>query len=157
MTKLQLWLYMRWAELSVAIDKVKTGIDKYFVKAHAEKFLAEFRSTECYQKRLEDNRQMKVRLLANPNCKHLKGGRLSIGRDYNLALHTFADGRTKMWCLNHCGFKLWDDEVGFSEARILMITQSTNKPSSSERVFSGKEVEEYIATCQDIVTYQDKI
>lgn len=96
-------------------------------------------------------------------CDHLKGGRFKAqGKiDYSLSVHTFISGEVRIACQS-CPLKLWSARdggkvpedtkewiwitrgkgwektpnvsgIGFAEART-MLKQSTNKPSSSERV-----------------------
>ncbi len=69
-------------------------------------------------------------------CGHTKGGRRVKGRplivrDYSLACHTFIDGRTRIWCLNGCGFEAWNGDKNWEQA-YEMFKQSTNTHSSSE-------------------------
>jgi hypothetical protein len=115
--------------------------------AYADRFLKKFR--ENREEGWTYSAQEKP--AHNPYCKHLKGGRLrSITRDYNVAAHTFADGRTKIWCLNGCGFEAYPKDVNWAKA-IEMAEQSSNRASTTERIFSGKP--EVVTR----VVYQDKI
>ena len=91
-----------------------------------------FQETQAY------NRQQK--------CRHLKGmigGPRASTRDYNIAMHTFPDGYTKIWCLSNCGWNVWN-KLGWSfkwAVGMKMINNSTNKGSSSEinsKVLVGK-------------------
>lgn len=88
------------------------------------------------------------------NCKHLKGTQSfrTAHRDYNVACHTFVDGRTKVWCMNGCGFVSWRGDENWKQA-LDMMEQTSNRPSSSER---GISREEYEATACVQVVFQDK-
>lgn len=88
----------------------------------------------------------KASLTPREECRHLKGAKASCWgvdkfggphssfacKDYNVGCHTFVDGRTKIWCLNGCGFVSWNGDENWTEAK-RMVEQSTNCPSSSER------------------------
>src|SRR5271157_3808849 len=65
-------------------------------------------------------------------CTHAKGGRgPRVTTDYNVGCHTFIDGKTKIWCLNGCGFESWTGDANWEKA-CGMCEQSTNTASSSE-------------------------
>lgn len=78
-------------------------------------------------------------------CKHLKGGlasrwgvdiygdKFGAHKDYNVAGFRFADGKTKIWCLNNCGFVSWQGDENWVKAKS-MLEQSTNTLASSEFV-----------------------
>lgn len=99
------------------------------------------------------------------DCKHLKGpmasrwgidtyGGPSAARhyeDYNLAEHTFIDGRAKIWCLWNCGFVVWSDgnKEEFLKAQNMLRNSSTNRPSASERFMASKDGKSYIVVCGD--------
>lgn len=75
------------------------------------------------------------------NCEHRKGGKRrgwGSRTDYNVGFHTFIDGSQKIWCLNGCGFEVWNKpEWSFKWAfGWKMAEQSTNWPSSSEAVIA---------------------
>lgn len=115
---------------------------------YAEAFLKKFRVGK------DESRSLQNKPKPNPNCRHLKGRifRDFFGfRDYNVAGHCFADGKIKIWCLNNCGFYSIAGDANWKDA-LLMVEQSSNKPSSSERYYHGEKVE--VATR---VVYQDKI
>lgn len=127
----KLWLYPKWLRLSSLVNK---WLEDAYVKYHnaknlaaAEKFLRKFRKNH-------DGLYAQQRPLPNPKCKHLKGGGAirSHYKDYNIGCHTFIDGRTKIWCLNGCGFVSWEGQKSFVEAT-RMLEQSNNTKSSSER------------------------
>lgn len=85
-------------------------------------------------------------LTPKEKCRHLKGGVASRWgvdkyggpgfrtemKDYNLGCHTFVDGKTKIWCLNGCGFVSWNGDENWAKAKEMMDS-STNLPSSSEQ------------------------
>jgi len=81
-------------------------------------------------------------------CSHRKG---AIGSplgpriDYNVAMHTFPNGETKIWCLSNCGWNVWN-RPGWSfkwAIGMRMVEYSTNWPSSSQvsaEMLKGKHV-----------------
>jgi hypothetical protein len=108
-------------------------------------------------------------LTPRQECKHSKGPRVckwgmdkyagssysQYGpKDYNLACHTFIDGRTKIWCMWNCGYVVWSDgdKEAYIKAKSLM-EQSSNKHSASERPVrsedEGKTYAAYIETPKD--------
>jgi hypothetical protein len=65
---------------------------------------------------------------------------MSMYSDYNVAMHTFITGETKIWCLSRCGWHVWN-RPGWSykwAVGLKMVNQSTNGPSSSEIMISPK-------------------
>ena len=119
---------------------------------YADKFLAWFRSRTRYVvpgtagKRNPD-----------PDCKHLKGGQLKAygtARDYNMLGHTFSDGSITIRCGNGCGFKSTPRDENWKDA-VYMMEESSNRPSSSERVFPGANHGNYRSKAT--VVYQDKL
>ena len=78
-------------------------------------------------------------------CEHQKGGlasrwgvdtygkKFGAHKDYNVAGFRFANGKTKIWCLNNCGFVSWQGDENWSKAKS-MLEQSTNTLASSEFV-----------------------
>lgn len=72
-------------------------------------------------------------------CTHLKGqigARPAWGQaiDYNVAMHTFPTGETKIWCLSNCGWNVWN-RPGWSfkwAHGLKMVEYSTNRASTSE-------------------------
>jgi len=75
-------------------------------------------------------------------CMHLKGGQMTrwgwdkygggtCTRDYNLACFTFVNFRSRIWCLNGCGFVSNSGDPNWAEA-LAMFKQSTNTRASSE-------------------------
>lgn len=104
--------------------------------AYADRFLKKFRENrqEGWTYSAQEKRP------PNPNCKHLKAERTRMAgtpKDYNMATHTFADGRTKIWCLNNCGFESFRGDANWRKA-LEMAEESSNHPSASERVFYEK-------------------
>lgn len=72
-------------------------------------------------------------------CNHLKGGRYRCWGgmlDYNVGFHTFIDGSQKIWCLNGCGFEVWNKpDWSFKWAiAVKMVKRSSNCASSSETI-----------------------
>jgi hypothetical protein len=66
-------------------------------------------------------------------CKHLKGasrGPKNLHKDYNVSMHTFPDGRTRVCCLQ-CTWISWQGDENWEEA-LRMVDQSTNTASKSE-------------------------
>ena len=145
--------------LNVVTGYFNTQLCGYYLKKneeHADTFLKEFRSFR------EDPTNFSAQEKAKPrkNCTHLKGSRRSqiFCKDYNLAAHRFVDGRTKIWCLNNCGFQVWNDQDGFKEA-IALMEQSTNTPTSSEHVvwaITRKGQDTVYVDKDPTVTCQDK-
>lgn len=90
--------------------------------------------------------------LTPENCGHYKGGgnRYAI-KDYNVAAHTFPDGKVKIWCMNGCGFKSWNGDANWQQA-LFMQENTSNNPSSSERGFTS-----IVRKSEVTVVYQDKI
>jgi len=85
-------------------------------------------------------------LTPRAECRHLKGAEASrwgvdrwggnkfgTAKDYNLACHTFPDAKTKIWCLNGCGFTSSPSDPNWKQA-VEMFRQSSNSKSSSEIV-----------------------
>ena len=71
-------------------------------------------------------------------CSHLKGqigaGPRGPVRDYNIAMHTFPNGETKIWCLSNCGWNVWN-RPGWSFKWVVgmrMVDNSSNKASASQ-------------------------
>jgi hypothetical protein len=78
-------------------------------------------------------------------CKHLKGAVASRwgvdvyggppinlpAKDYNLAFFTFVSGKSKIWCLNNCGFVSHSGDPNWKEA-VAMFNLSSNTRASSE-------------------------
>lgn len=89
--------------------------------------------------------QWRARTTPREECRHLKGAeasrwgvnkyggppRHSGARDYNLACHTFINFKTKIWCLNGCGFVSYPGDPNWKQA-VEMFDLSTNTKSSSE-------------------------
>lgn len=77
-------------------------------------------------------------------CSHLKGAigvprRLMASRDYNVAMHTFPTGETKIWCLSNCGWHVWN-RPGWSfkwAVGMRMVNNSSNGRTSSEVVLEN--------------------
>lgn len=109
------------------LDKI-IGFFKSAVEA-SKKFVIEYvEPTWWYQQCQAYNRQRA--------CNHLKGaGRGPKSRsDYNVSLHTFSDGWSRIKCLNHCGWEVWN-KPGWSykwQHGMKMVNQSSNWPSSSQ-------------------------
>lgn len=104
-------------------------------------------------KEREERRVWRLQVTPRAECAHGKGGATSrwgvdiyganksFGRrplDYSVGCHTFIDGSTKIWCLHNCGFIAWKKSDGTEDGNwaeaIKMLQDSTNHPSSSERV-----------------------
>lgn len=70
-------------------------------------------------------------------CSHLKGAigvPSPMSRDYNVAMHTFPTGETKIWCLSNCGWNVWN-RPGWSYKWAIgmkMVNNTSNRASSSE-------------------------
>jgi hypothetical protein len=72
-------------------------------------------------------------------CSHLKGavGNVLLGhyqRDYNVSLHRFNTGESRIRCLYNCGFEVWN-RPGWNlkwAYGMKMVERSTNRASSSE-------------------------
>ncbi len=72
-------------------------------------------------------------------CNHLKGNFRGGIKDYCVSFHTFIDGSQRIACLKGCGFEVFN-KPGWQfkwAVGVKMVEQSTNKPSSSERVIKG--------------------
>ncbi len=122
--------------------------------AKADAFLKKFRSDGGYTGQLPQPPVYvpPVKLFPPSKCKHLKGGsRFRAGyKDYNLAMHTFSDGRTKVWCLFGCGLEAWTGDTNFENLRKLMEEKSSNHRSSSAHFVT-------LRNGKPIVAVQDRI
>lgn len=109
----------------LAEEKTKYHNDN--IRNNSHMFNWFFRETQAH------NRQQK--------CSHLKG---QIGyqirggaRDYNVAMHTFPTGETKIWCLSNCGWNVWN-RPGWSfkwAIGMRMVESSTNHASKSQVMY----------------------
>ena len=77
-----------------------------------------------------------LELKKQERCNHLKGQvgyRNVLVKDFNVNIHTFIDGKSRIKCLT-CGWEVWNlPEFRFKwEQGMRMVGQSTNTPSSSE-------------------------
>jgi hypothetical protein len=98
-------------------------------------------------------RELRERMVPRQACKHLKGGGMLAGKmwdkydgpqnhrsvDYSVATHRFPDGKTKIWCLQGCGFESWTGDANWAEA-VHMAESSTNCQSSSEMLIKIDKV-----------------
>jgi hypothetical protein len=141
-----------WArKLARAEEDLREGMKDSLTRtreafAYADRFLKKWRENrgEGWTYSLQEKPK------PNPYCKHLKGGRIrGVAKDYNVAGHTFPDGRVKIWCLNGCGFEAYPKDANWQEA-VAMLDESSNKRSSSERTMFAKKSEIK-------VVYQDKL
>ena len=69
-------------------------------------------------------------------CSHLKGanGPRQSRLDYNVGMHTFINGETKIWCLSNCGWNVWN-RPGWQfkwTIGMRMFQNSTNGKTSSK-------------------------
>jgi hypothetical protein len=76
-------------------------------------------------------------------CTHLKGQigyRAPFCKDYNISIHTFPTGESRIKCLSNCGFEVWS-RPGWSfkwAYGMKMVKSSCNTRSSSEVVLKRK-------------------
>ena len=160
-------LYLRiigW--LNILQGYINTTLHSYYQLVelkHADDFLKKFRS----HKEDPNNFSMQKRPKPNPKCNHRKGNMGRRGKygyatqypDYNVHMHNFSDGSTKIWCGYNCGFSARPGDPNWDEA-VSMTKATTNTVSSSERVMwaigrSGKDTV-YVTKDPTLVTVQDK-
>jgi hypothetical protein len=77
-------------------------------------------------------------------CSHLKGqigaGPRGPRIDYNVAMHTFPTGETKIWCLSNCGWNVWN-RPGWSfkwAVGMRMFKNTTNTHTASQVMASQR-------------------
>lgn len=141
--------------------------------AEKEEFLNQ-QSAARDEERKRESERFTIALIENQkNCKHLKGGggrSRSQQRDPAVYGHTFTDGKMHIKCtlckakwmpkdtdeyLERNGSKIpnWTG-IGWQKA-LAMAEDSSNRPSSSERFFSGQKEESISETAREIAKYSN--
>jgi hypothetical protein len=142
---------------------LNTYLHEYYVRKaveYADEFLEKFRKDRPDP----NNFSAQNKAPHHAGCTHLKGrggwkqkyG--STSKDYNVHMHSFPDGKQKIWCGYGCGFVAWVGDSNW-QAGLDMMKQSTNSPSSSERVLwaIGRPGQDTVYVDKDpTVTVQDK-
>src|SRR5437899_5673915 len=100
----RIWLYIKIVSISKSlIGYFEPKLGEYYTQQNAERadaFLEKFRAKRDFKKY-----PLTRKAPLDPFCSHKKGGkRRGLHYDYNVGMHTFPDGTTKVWCLNGCGF-----------------------------------------------------
>jgi hypothetical protein len=125
------WLKKLWRSLAAAWNYTPSEEDKkVLIRAELELLYNRCFYLESLLKVEEESSIDELTKRRQNSCKHLKGGRLRITKDYALRHFIFIDGRHEIACLI-CGKKWHPGDLDWERA-INMWEQTTNTRSSSE-------------------------
>jgi hypothetical protein len=147
-TKFRFWLYKKTSDwfhrLEQSVKEQRRQELQAIQYRLAEEMLAEFRAKKPIRDIEAQNNARKLRYAAQDKCSHRKGnfvgslhGPHTPYVDYSVWAHRLPSGHWIGRC-SRCG-KPWDDSKADWPEFVKMLGQTSNRPSTSEYVFTEDE------------------